>query len=72
MRTVLAAAVLVVGVLAACGDDGGGSGGTMCTADALLGPNGESYGRSAEHDCAFVDEDGKPVCFDDAVRVPCE
>lgn len=30
----------------------------FCTAEGLVGPNGQIYGRSNEHDCRFVDEDG--------------
>lgn len=79
-------AIVVLGlaallVPAGCGDDGGDRA-TFCTAEAMLGPNGESYGRSAEHGCRFVDEDGSPlttkpsggpICDDDAGMpvVPC-
>jgi len=37
---------------------GGSSSTSECTLDARTGPNGEVYGRSAEHDCRFVDADG--------------
>jgi hypothetical protein len=33
---------------------------SFCTADALIGPNGESYGRR-HPDCQFVDDDGELV-----------
>ena len=33
---------------------------SFCTANALIGPNGESYGRR-HPDCQFVDDDGKLV-----------
>ena len=58
MRTVLVAGLLAVAGLGACGDDDGDGEGetpTVCPADALLGPNGESYGRDPEQDCRFVD-----------------
>lgn len=44
---------------------------SFCTADALIGPNGESYGRR-HPDCQFVDgdgnlvtsfADGRPLCY---------
>jgi hypothetical protein len=67
---------------AACGDETGEAPATMCFADGLLGPNGESFGRSAEHGCRFVDEegnlvtklpDGRRLCYDgDLAAVPCE
>jgi len=33
---------------------------SFCTADALIGPNGETYGRR-HPDCQFVDDDGNLV-----------
>ncbi|MFZ6002477.1 MAG: hypothetical protein ACOYXM_00955 [Actinomycetota bacterium] len=44
---------------------------SFCTADGLLGPNGETYGRR-HPDCRFVDDygnlittfaDGRPLCY---------
>lgn len=31
----------------------------FCTADGMLGPDGEVYGRDPDQDCKFVDEDGR-------------
>lgn len=80
MRTVLVAVCLGAVAVVGCSSDGGS--GTFCTAEAMLGPEGESYGRSAEHGCRFVDDDGeplttrpdgRPLCYDDAtVVIPCE
>lgn len=30
----------------------------FCTADGMLGPNGETYGRDPNQGCKFVDDDG--------------
>ena len=48
------------GLLAAAAWFVGGSSGseTFCTAEALLGPDGETYGRDPEQGCRFVDLDG--------------
>jgi len=40
----------------------------FCTVEALVGIDGELYGRSIEHDCAFVDDDGNPIELDDPMR----
>jgi hypothetical protein len=32
-----------------------------CPADALLGPDGQTYGRSPDKNCQFVDENGNVV-----------
>jgi hypothetical protein len=32
---------------------------TFCTSDALLGPEGQSYGRDPDQGCKFVDEHGE-------------
>ena len=51
----------VIGLVAAAAWFVGGSPSsspTTCQGDARLGPNGEVYGRSGEHDCRFVDADG--------------
>lgn len=85
VRTVLVAAVLAVAGLGACGDDDGDGEGetpTTCPADALLGPNGESFGRDPGQDCRFVDDDGRvittqldgsEICYGaGATVVPCE
>jgi hypothetical protein len=29
-----------------------------CTSDAMIGPDGTIYGRSTEHDCHFIDDQG--------------
>jgi hypothetical protein len=77
--TVLAVVLMFACSFVACSSDEGDV--TICTAEAMLGPNGESYGRSGEHDCRFVDDDGKPLttngaggplCYDEAMLVvPC-
>jgi hypothetical protein len=77
-----ASVALTLGLVGGCGDEAGDAPVTMCFADGLLGPNGESYGRSAEHGCRFVDEDGNlvtrlrngdPLCYDGSLAVvPCE
>ena len=82
MRTVLVAVLVGVGALAACGSDDDSEPQTFCPADALLGPNGESFGRDPDQDCRFVDDDckpitttlgGEPLCYGDgATVVPCE
>jgi hypothetical protein len=82
VRTVLVTVLVGVGALAACGSDDGSEPQTFCPADALLGPNGESFGRDPAQDCRFVDDDGKPItttrggepiCYESgAVVVPCE
>lgn len=50
---------------------------TFCSAEALIGPNGETYGRTGP-DCQFEDEDGELVthlnngtalCYDDVTQV---
>ena len=41
----------------------------FCTADAGIGIDGETYGRSLEHDCAFVDERGDPALLRDPDQV---
>jgi hypothetical protein len=56
----LATLLLGVGAPAACGDDGGQTQ-VFCHADAMIGADGESFGRSGEHGCRFVDGDGKPI-----------
>jgi hypothetical protein len=33
----------------------------VCTSDALIGPDGKSYGRALDQGCQFVDEDGDLV-----------
>jgi hypothetical protein len=46
---------------------------TFCTTEAMIGPEGKSYGRSHDHGCQFVDEDGElvltlstgePICYE--------
>ena len=37
---------------------GGSTSSPDCKLDARTGPNGEVYGRSGEHDCQFVDDEG--------------
>lgn len=54
----------------------------FCYADGLLGPNGETFGRSSSDDCQFVDDsgdlirtlpNGEPLCYDQATQVvPCD
>lgn len=67
--TVLLAAVLV---LSGCGNDSGDEE-VFCTAEAMLYPDGESYGRSGSRGCQFVESDGsllevtadgEPLCYD--------
>jgi uncharacterized membrane protein len=47
---------------------------TFCTAEAMIGPEGKSYGRSHDRACQFVDEhgelllyliNGKRICYAD-------
>ena len=55
---------------------------TFCTTEALIGPEGRSFGRSNDRECQFVDEhgelllyliNGERICYDDATRiVDCE
>lgn len=44
----------------------------FCTAEGLIGPNGEMHGRSTSQGCQFVDDEGnlvtqtidrKPLCY---------
>ena len=70
MRTVVvvAAALLVAGA-AGCGDDGEEPI-SMCTADGLLGPNGETYARDLEQGCRWVDDEGRPLTtYPDGSRI---
>jgi hypothetical protein len=79
----MVAAILGLGVLAGCGDDGAEPA-VFCPADGLLGPNGETYGgRDPEQGCRWVDEEGKPlttyldgsrICYREgtAADFPCE
>lgn len=62
MRTVLVAMVFGLGAFG-CGDDGGAGGDTpaFCTADGLLGPDGQTYGRDLDQGCRWVDDEGKPL-----------
>jgi hypothetical protein len=72
---------LAAAVAPACGDDSGDQP-AFCPADGMVGPGGRTYGRSADHGCRFVDEDGNLVtrmpdgrrlCYDgDLAAVPCE
>lgn len=55
---------------------------TFCTAEGLIGPAGETFGRSSSHDCQFVDDrgdlgmtlsNGEPLCYDQGTQiVPCD
>lgn len=57
---------------------------TFCTAEGLIGPHGEVYGRSASRGCQFVDSDGdllrqasdgEPLCYggrENLAVVPCD
>lgn len=53
----------------------------FCTAEGLIGPNGETYGRTGPH-CVFADDEGNlathmnggtPICYaaDSSQIVPC-
>jgi hypothetical protein len=75
---VVTAVVGVLGVGAGCGDDGGEPPASMCTADALLDPDGTGYARSPDEGCRFVDDegavverlsDGERICYDDGMAV---
>ncbi len=55
---VLVAVVLVSGAVAiGISDDGP----TFCTAEGMIGDNGQIYGRDPNQSCEFVDENGKIV-----------
>jgi hypothetical protein len=55
---------------------------TFCTAEGLIGPGGETFGRSSSRDCQFVDDrgdlvmtlsNGEPLCYDQGTQtVPCD
>lgn len=79
--SVFAAVLMTTLAGLACSDAGEEAG--FCPADALLGEGGERYGRSAAHDCRFVDDDGellteldgRPLCYSDenpALLAECE
>lgn len=51
----LVAILIATATFLATGD---GDDPVFCTADARIGPSGETYGRSAAHDCKFVDDKG--------------
>jgi len=56
----------------------------FCTAEGLIGPNGEVHGRSTSRGCQFVDaegnllrqtRDGEPLCYgghENKGVVPCD
>lgn len=56
----------------------------FCTAEGLIGADGEVYGRSGSRGCQFVDRDGdlltqtsegEPLCYDGQANmavVPCD
>lgn len=54
-------AVAVVGLLAVALLHAGGEPGRSCSADARLGPDGQSYGRDPERTCHFIDENGNDL-----------
>jgi len=60
-----AAVVAVVGVVAWLEISEPTVSAKFCIADAATGIDGETYGRSIEHDCAFIDEDGNPAYLGD-------
>lgn len=59
-RRYIVLVLLVTGFLAVAAFVALGGGGepVFCTADGRIGPSGEIYGRSASHDCKFVDDEG--------------
>lgn len=74
----IAALGTAVGFLAAC-DVGAGEEEVFCTAEAIIYPDGELYGRSGTEGCQFVDadgsllevtQDGDPLCYDRRYRGP--
>ena len=51
---------------------------TFCTAEGFIGPENKSYGRSSDHGCQFVDDegelitelrDGTPICYDEHAAI---
>lgn len=78
---ILPVAMLAASIGGSC--SGGGDEAVFCHADGLVSETGETYGRSPDHGCRFVDGngdlltelDGKPVCYADgksAALVGCE
>lgn len=55
---VIVAVVLVAGAVAIGTRDDGP---TFCTAEGMIGDNGQIYGRDPNQGCEFVDENGKIV-----------
>lgn len=53
--------VAVLGLLSVVLLRSDGEPGRGCTADARLGPNGQTYGRDPERKCHFIDENGNDL-----------
>lgn len=75
---VIALAVLVPATVATVDALQGDGEEIFCTAEGLIGRNGETHGRSSSQDCQYVDADGEllmrtrngqPLCYGEFTQI---